>query len=478
MKIVHKISSLALLTIVLTNCLSLTVNAQESELNENISNETAVEMNSKTVTHECVDLDDGIFKLLPQFEKLSNETDSVESLVEIIQGISNISALSENDNQGIVISDVQIFRNASDCENEMQITEGELQDNMIVKVFYDEGDSWVQYSINPIIPDELFSVPSSTASNSYGFTLPLDNMTSSNYSCAYGCELNGVLCDWCKATGQTFANRIHYGQDIKWSGIGGTPIRAVKAGIAVTGFESGWGNWVYITHSDGLKTRYAHMRELSTVAGGVLQGSIIGNVGSTGLSTADHLHFEVYDTQNERVNPVGYLKGASNFIVPTGTTKEYLIADGPLTLRSSASTTSTSFGSLANGTTLTITTVKQGNGNYIFGLISSGAYKGKWITLGTLSGEIYAVDMTNLWKVYNGPINVRGSASTSASSYGTISNGSTFKITDATQNGNYLFAKITSATMASGSTCSSTTANGKWIALKDNTHTYCTPYYK
>lgn len=173
-----------------------------------------------------------------------------------------------------------------------------------------------------------------------------------------------------------------------------------------------------------------------------------------------------------------YLKGASKFVVPTGTEKEYLIADGPLTLRASASTSSTSYGSLSNGTKVKITTVKQGNGNYIFGLISYGTYKGKWIALGTLSGDIYAADMTNLWKVYYGPLNVRVSASTSASSYGTISDGSTFKITDSTLSGNYLFAKITSVTAASGSTCSGSTANGKWIALKNNEETYCTPYYK
>ena len=356
---------------------------------------------------------------------------------------------------------------------------------MIVKVFYDEGDSWVQYSINPIMPDELFSVPSSSASNSWGFTLPLDNMTSSNYTCGFGCEVDNKLCDWCVANKQPFVNRKHYGQDITWSGIGGTSIRAVRSGIATTGYNSSYGNWVEIVHSNGYKTKYAHMQELSTVAGGVFQGSVIGKVGSTGLSTADHLHFEVYPpnavqngTDNGRVDPVKYLNGASKYVVPTGTEKDYLIADGPLTLRSSASTTSTSYGSLSNGTPITITTVKQGNGNYIFGLISSGTYKGKWIALGTLSGDIYAVDMVNLWKVYDGPLNVRVSASTSASSYGTISNGSTFKITDATLNGNYLFAKITSVTAASGSTCSGSTANGKWIALKNTTETYCTPYYK
>lgn len=486
MKVTNKIVLMALLTVVSTNFLSPTAKAVELELNENAPTEIAVETSSDTEMFKCADLNDGIFDLLPQLEELSNENDSVESLIESLRGFSDITILSDGDDQKIVINDVQIFKNASDYENGIQITEGKLQDNMIVNVFYDEGNSWVQYSINPTMPDELFSVPSSTASNSKGFILPLDYMTSDDYTCSYICETKkGVLCDWCIANNQPIVNRAHYAQDISWPGIGGTEIRAVKSGIATVGYSNSYGNWVEIVHSDGYKTKYAHMRELSTVAGGVFQGSIIGKVGNTGLSTAEHLHFEVYspgavvnNADNGRVDPVEYLKGASKYIVPTGTAKEYLIADGPLTLRSSADTSSTSYGSLSNGTKITITTVKQGNGNYVFGLISSGTYKGKWIALGTLSGEIYAVDMTNLWKVYDGSLNVRISASTSASSYGTISNGSTFKITDATLSGNYLFAKITSVTAASGSTCSGTTANGKWIALKNDTETYCTPYYK
>lgn len=74
---------------------------------------------------------------------------------------------------------------------------------------------------------------------------------------------------------------------------------------------------------------------------------------------------------------------------------------------------------------------------------------------------------TDTWKVVDGPLNVRQTASTSAYSYGTIANGTTFKINDIKQSGNYILAKIASvSTLGSGSTCSSANAVGHWVAIE------------
>ncbi|MEP3523789.1 MAG: M23 family metallopeptidase [Hyphomicrobiales bacterium] len=90
-------------------------------------------------------------------------------------------------------------------------------------------------------------------------------------------------------------SRLHKGVD--WSAPRGTPIFAAGNGVIEDAkWFSGYGRWIKIRHANGYKTGYAHM---SRFAKGmkpgvrVRQGQIIGYVGSTGLSTGPHLHYEV-----------------------------------------------------------------------------------------------------------------------------------------------------------------------------------------
>ncbi len=87
--------------------------------------------------------------------------------------------------------------------------------------------------------------------------------------------------------------RFHAGIDISASA--GTPIRAPTAGTVVrAGGEGGCGNSITIDHGAELQTRYCHLSHIGVTAGeSVAGGERIGLVGSTGLSTGPHLHFEV-----------------------------------------------------------------------------------------------------------------------------------------------------------------------------------------
>jgi murein DD-endopeptidase MepM/ murein hydrolase activator NlpD len=75
----------------------------------------------------------------------------------------------------------------------------------------------------------------------------------------------------------------------------GTPIRAAAPGMVVTsGWERGYGNVVKIWHHHDLMTVYAHNRENRVRVGDwVERGQVLATVGSTGRTTAPHLHFEV-----------------------------------------------------------------------------------------------------------------------------------------------------------------------------------------
>ena len=88
--------------------------------------------------------------------------------------------------------------------------------------------------------------------------------------------------------------RMHAGLDFK-AGYG-TPILAVTDGrVTGAGRMGGCGNAVRLDHGGALQTRYCHMSQIAVRGGqAVRRGQVIGYVGSTGLSTGPHLHYEMY----------------------------------------------------------------------------------------------------------------------------------------------------------------------------------------
>ncbi|WP_159796503.1 M23 family metallopeptidase [Croceibacterium salegens] len=89
-------------------------------------------------------------------------------------------------------------------------------------------------------------------------------------------------------------SRMHKGIDFR-AGYG-EPIHAVTDGtVEFAGRHGGHGNFVKLQHGGGLETGYAHMSRIAVRAGQhVRRGQVIGYVGSTGLSTGPHLHYEMY----------------------------------------------------------------------------------------------------------------------------------------------------------------------------------------
>lgn len=96
--------------------------------------------------------------------------------------------------------------------------------------------------------------------------------------------------------------RMHRGLDFRARY--GTPIYAVTDGrVNYAGRKGGLGNFVRIDHGNGLSTGYAHMSRFAVRSGArVRRGQVIGYVGSTGLSSGPHLHYEMY-RNGRHVNP-------------------------------------------------------------------------------------------------------------------------------------------------------------------------------
>jgi murein DD-endopeptidase MepM/ murein hydrolase activator NlpD len=125
---------------------------------------------------------------------------------------------------------------------------------------------------------------------------PIANKELKRLASGYGMRFHPIL----------KVRRMHTGCD--FSSPIGTPIYATGDGKIIKAQKSrrGYGNQIEIDHGFGYITKYAHLSEFSVRNGqNVKRGQIIGRVGSTGLSVAPHLHYEVI-YKNRKVNPVNY----------------------------------------------------------------------------------------------------------------------------------------------------------------------------
>lgn len=89
----------------------------------------------------------------------------------------------------------------------------------------------------------------------------------------------------------------------------GTPVKAADPGeVLYTGWMRGYGQVVIIDHGGNLTTVYAHLSKIETTEDAkVTRSTVIGRVGSTGVATGNHLHFEVR-VDGDAVNPMRYLQ--------------------------------------------------------------------------------------------------------------------------------------------------------------------------
>lgn len=108
----------------------------------------------------------------------------------------------------------------------------------------------------------------------------------------------------------TGEHRDHAGLDL--AAPAGSPVLAAAAGrVEFAGEQGGYGNLVVITHGDGSQTYYGHLDEVAVKEGQMVSaGQKVATVGSTGVSTGPHLHFETRNAAGEPVNPLPKMAGA------------------------------------------------------------------------------------------------------------------------------------------------------------------------
>jgi murein DD-endopeptidase MepM/ murein hydrolase activator NlpD len=125
---------------------------------------------------------------------------------------------------------------------------------------------------------------------------PIDNRQLIRFNPIFGMRLHPIHHVW----------RNHNGLDL--TADMGTPVYATGDGVVIEAkYNGGYGNVIFLSHGYGFESRYAHLSGFNvTVGQKVKRGEKIGYVGSTGLSTNPHLHYEVL-YNNEWINPIYFL---------------------------------------------------------------------------------------------------------------------------------------------------------------------------
>lgn len=114
--------------------------------------------------------------------------------------------------------------------------------------------------------------------------------------------------------------RMHKGIDI--AAPKGTPVYSLQGGVVkIARPVSGYGNVVYVKQDNGFEVRYAHLSSILVGEGSrITKDQIVGLVGSTGVSSGPHLHFEIRDSADKPLDPINVYN--SNKWIVGGKTKE------------------------------------------------------------------------------------------------------------------------------------------------------------
>ncbi len=149
----------------------------------------------------------------------------------------------------------------------------------------------------------------STSARSWSIQLPENVATSTLNSSMFAWPLIGTLTagfGW-RVHPISGTRKMHKGIDI--AAPIGAPILAAADGVVLDAdFDSDYGNFVELAHSDGSKTIYAHANRLLVAKGMIVRkGQAIAEVGTTGRSTGPHLHFEFIGNGNKASDPMAIL---------------------------------------------------------------------------------------------------------------------------------------------------------------------------
>lgn len=208
-----------------------------------------------------------------------------DSLMDLV--LNDLAVLKEKENK-LIRQSLSLSMDTSYIDENMNINElYSYTQNKLSQLSY--FDNIIDFKF-----DSISSIP-------YGLPITLADMT--NNSDGFGWRKHPIL------------KRILFHDGIDIAAVKGSEVFATGNGVIekVITSKKGYGNRIVINHGNGYKTVYAHLSKFSNVYVGkkVNKYDLIGYVGSTGLSTGPHLHYEVL-IKNRPINPEKFIYTTTN----------------------------------------------------------------------------------------------------------------------------------------------------------------------
>ncbi len=225
------------------------------------------------IINNMIELKNGVVASKTEVETRRDEQLEAKSMVEKKKAALNAKIAEKSNMIKKLEKDIEAYKRV---EEEQERLENQL------KASLQSSLSKSSSAVSPKYVNGAFSWP---APASYNITSP------------YGYRIHPVY----------KTKKFHSGIDI---GAGyGTAVVAANGGtVTMAGWNGGYGNCIVIDHGGGLATLYGHMSSISVSKGAsVSKGQQIGKVGSTGVSTGPHLHFEALKN-GSTTDPMAYFK--------------------------------------------------------------------------------------------------------------------------------------------------------------------------
>ena len=228
------------------------------------------------------------------------ESESIGDFISRIDGLGRI-----------VKNDQTLLKEVEYAQNDLELSENKLNEE---RILMNEQVESLNSSKETLVQDQILALEESNdelQKDIEGFLNSVNN--GSNGSQTQGGSFIRPVSDVITSNfgyrthPVTGEQKLHTGTD--FGSPYGTPVKASKNGtVVLSGTYGGYGNTVIIDHGGGIQTLYAHNSSLLVKSGQtVKQGDIISKVGSTGVSTGPHLHFEVRVNGTPQ-NPMNYIK--------------------------------------------------------------------------------------------------------------------------------------------------------------------------